>query len=416
MAETRQEHQLIIIGNGFDLSCGLPSGFLSFFSPRLEKLEMLDDSTSDELVGRCRDLGLTAWDMLLATFRKRLEGADLGNWCDVESAISMVVLDTGWNDAGINPSSTMPSAYALTDCLQWLGVDDKTKRMIIGCEPGMAEVDEGGECDFLLTSQGLELVSGALCDDDVAAIAEYLNAAYNQGEWTIERVLASLLAELNELEKQFSDYLTDALRDHPGYCSESASLLKTLVEYDNRRLTLNSASTTVLNFNYTTPGECECSGGRELDLLNVHGKLGGDIVFGIDGTGCMDEANAAMFTKTYRLLGFQRATTSKPVAYGEAKLGDGLCPATVAIKVYGHSLSAADYSYFQSIFDIVNLYGSSVKLYFFYSNYCDTARDDMFHRVTALLSAYGETMDNKDHGKNLIHKLILEGRLAIVEI
>ena len=40
----------------------------------------------------------------------------------------------------------------------------------------------------------------------------------------------------------------------------------------------------------------------------------------------------------------------------------------------------------------------------------------MFHRVTALLSAYGETMDNKDHGKNLIHKLILEGRLAIVEI
>lgn len=39
MAETRQEHQLIIIGNGFDLSCGLPSGFLSFFNPRLEKLK-----------------------------------------------------------------------------------------------------------------------------------------------------------------------------------------------------------------------------------------------------------------------------------------------------------------------------------------------------------------------------------------
>lgn len=37
-------------------------------------------------------------------------------------------------------------------------------------------------------------------------------------------------------------------------------------------------------------------------------------------------------------------------------------------------------------------------------------------RVTSLLSAYGETMENKDHGKNLVHKLILEGRLAVVSI
>ena len=416
MAETRQEHQLIIIGNGFDLSCGLPSGFLSFFNPRLEKLKMLDGSTSGELVGRCRDLGLTAWDMLLATIRKRLEGADLGNWCDVESDISMVVLDAGWDDAGIDPAFTLPSAHVLSDCLQWLGADGKTKRMIIDYEPGMSEVDENSEYDFLLTSQGLDLASGALCDGDVAAIAEYLKAAYNQGEWTIEGVLALLLAELNELEKQFSDYLTDALRNHPGYYPESASLLKTLVEYDNRKSTLGGASSTVLNFNYTTPGKCECSSGRELDLLNVHGKLGGDIVFGIDGAGCMDESSAVMFTKTYRLLGFQRAAASRPVAYGEARLDGGLCPVTAAIKVYGYSLSNADYSYFQSIFDIVNLYGSSVKLYFFYSNYCDTARGNMFHRVTTLLSAYGETMDNKDYGKNLIHKLILEGRLAIVEI
>ncbi len=41
---------------------------------------------------------------------------------------------------------------------------------------------------------------------------------------------------------------------------------------------------------------------------------------------------------------------------------------------------------------------------------------EMFMRVTSLLSAYGETMENKDHGKNLVHKLILEGRLAVVSI
>ena len=33
-----------------------------------------------------------------------------------------------------------------------------------------------------------------------------------------------------------------------------------------------------------------------------------------------------------------------------------------------------------------------------------------------LLSSYGTTLDNKDHGKNLVHKLLLEGRLIIRRI
>ena len=89
---------------------------------------------------------------------------------------------------------------------------------------------------------------------------------------------------------------------------------------------------------------------------------------------------------------------------------------TRPIKFYGHSLSSADYSYFQSIFDMVELYSSHVKPIFFYSDYSETAKEEMYQRFLGLLSAYGETMDNEDHGKNLIHKLILEGRLSIVEI
>ena len=86
------------------------------------------------------------------------------------------------------------------------------------------------------------------------------------------------------------------------------------------------------------------------------------------------------------------------------------------IKFYGHSLASADYSYFQSIFDLVNLYSSHVRLLFFYSDYSVTAREETYQRVLNLLSAYGETMDNEDHGKNLVHKLILEGRLSIVRL
>ena len=32
-------HQLIVIGNGFDLECGLKSGFYDFFRPRFEAID-----------------------------------------------------------------------------------------------------------------------------------------------------------------------------------------------------------------------------------------------------------------------------------------------------------------------------------------------------------------------------------------
>lgn len=91
---------------------------------------------------------------------------------------------------------------------------------------------------------------------------------------------------------------------------------------------------------------------------------------------------------------------------------------TDVIKFYGHSLSSADYSYFQAIFDGVNLYESHTRLVFYYRPWKDAAgnlipknvaKNDMGRKVTNLLSVYGRTMDNQDHGNNLIHKLLIVG-------
>lgn len=98
---------------------------------------------------------------------------------------------------------------------------------------------------------------------------------------------------------------------------------------------------------------------------------------------------------------------------------------TDCIKVYGHSLAKADYSYFQSLFDAVSLYSGVTTLVFYYSLYGDDKdeqwlekkiREEMQQRVMHLLSDYGKTLDNKDHGKNLVHRLLLEGRLIIKRI
>ena len=112
----------------------------------------------------------------------------------------------------------------------------------------------------------------------------------------------------------------------------------------------------------------------------------------------------------------------EPYDNGTVKLCDS---DTSYIKVFGHSLSRADYSYFQSIFDTVNLYGGETKLVFLYKNYPNkpddsvdeqAIREELYSRISHLLIEYGSTLDNKDHGKNLMHKLLLEQRLLIKRI
>ena len=110
-----------------------------------------------------------------------------------------------------------------------------------------------------------------------------------------------------------------------------------------------------------------------------------------------------MFSKTYRKM----LDTSTPISI--------LPPndnAPLEIKFYGHSLSEADYSYFQSIFDYYDLYGNNnVSLIFYYSN--EFEQNDEIYR---LINSYGRTLMNQEQGKNLIHNLLLENRLKIVEV
>ena len=82
----------------------------------------------------------------------------------------------------------------------------------------------------------------------------------------------------------------------------------------------------------------------------------------------------------------------------------------IEIKFYGHSLNEADYSYFQSIFDYYNLYeNNNVGLIFYYSKGYEQT-----DKVYRLINTYGKTLSNKDQGKNLTHKLLLENRLKTV--
>ena len=82
------------------------------------------------------------------------------------------------------------------------------------------------------------------------------------------------------------------------------------------------------------------------------------------------------------------------------------------IKFFGHSLGEADYSYFQSLFDQVDLYGSKTKLTFCYT----TMHGPNYDAIIELMNRYGETVIPEAHGRNLLHKLLLEERLKIATL
>lgn len=82
------------------------------------------------------------------------------------------------------------------------------------------------------------------------------------------------------------------------------------------------------------------------------------------------------------------------------------------IKFYGHSLGTADYSYFQAIFDQIDLYGGNTTLYFLHAPSYPIDPET----VSQLINRYASGLIPESHGRNLLHKLLLEDRLKIAEI
>ena len=137
--------------------------------------------------------------------------------------------------------------------------------------------------------------------------------------------------------------------------------------------------------------------------MNIHGNVE-DPIFGIDSK-YTDNPNLINFTKTSRLLG-------NWTIHDQWKLPE---PNNLNnINFLGHSLSKADYSYFQSIFDYYNIYDSHIQLNFLYNENYDVDGSHQHTNVMNLITEYGNTLDNKDKSKNLLHKMLLENRIHLV--
>lgn len=176
----------------------------------------------------------------------------------------------------------------------------------------------------------------------------------------------------------------------------------------------------ILNFNYTDLSLKKVSNKFSFEKNkikynviqnNVHGVYYDKIIFGIDQKGISTQNPKYVFSKTYRKLETILENQNTPLP---------LKTEVKTISFYGHSFSEADYSYFRSIFDYYDLYNSSIKLKFYYSNYkkSDSTRSEVTSTIFNLLESYAESMysGNQQISENLLHKLILEDRIKVEKI
>ena len=390
MTTSLSSHQLIIVGNGFDIECGLKSQFSDFFAPRFENIDNITDYSETAWCESVKEAGLTVWDFIL----RRNPNS---NWFDVEEAIKRWVQ---------TPGEVIPANVHRTSAAA------AVHRYPYAHDP------------FVLNGNRLpgEERENTYVYNNIARRIWMLIDHADADSFSEKELFPILRSELELLENSFEEYLRKEQSSNPDYQSNSRKLFNRIACDLLPDLIHSVIDTSVLTFNYTNPFTDRLVGPGldDTNVVNIHGHLNGETIFGIDGANCMDDDNALPFTKTYRVA--MAGNQVRHSLFHSGSKGDGI--QTDFVKFYGHSLGEPDYSYFQSIFDGINLYGGRTRLVFYYRPWIvdgrpvpeDVVRTDSIRKVANLLSAYGKTLDNKDHGKNLMHKLMLEGRLQVKRI
>ena len=370
--------ELYILGNGFDLYLGLKTRYSDYFKNRkiseefFEKIKSIFKNSigSYNYDARTKVYAVFDYDEILLNMQI------VQLYKDIEKNLFYLYLmflkkcDLNWNEV---ESNILPFTR------------DTSKIFKLKMETILGNIEKNEMYKYLLIAKVI--------------IKDRKNLSF----------LDFMMEQLNLFEKDFGNYI--------------GSLE---IKEENKNRLINIFRTTcrkkIINFNYSiflqdlidrykdiAFSEIEIA--RRIkpieSIVNIHGDFKNPI-FGIDSLN--SEEQFQNFTKTSRILDndtIENFELPKP-----EKLG--------TINFFGHSLSEADYSYFQSLFDYYDIYSSNIKLNFMYSEYdkndLTRAKRETHNNVVKLMNNYGEKLENKDKGKNLLHKLLIENRIKLINV
>lgn len=419
--------KVVVIGNGFDLACNLPTRYDQFFSWRFKSISSQEITDISDLyfnfVKHKYNIGrnfisvdfkkniilkfkgvlgifiknkMSFWDVYF--YLLMLDRSNIHSWYDVEKQIENAIIDKDNSSLldNILLHNFNEIDHDLDELLDNTSVYDFDS-IDITQQKGYQDSDYAKEC---ILGMFVELSHPSTFDENLGSDYYFLD-------------------ELKKFENSFKTYLNDEalmLLNNSNYyanCPIYIENFKTVLG-DNK-------SCSIINFNYTSikalidkSASYTTSSGYNVFSNshfsffenNVHGSLDANIIFGIDHKNISPNSAKYIFTKTYRKLNLSNSIACEKLPQDATE-----------IIFYGHSLSNADYSYFQSLFDYYDIYHKSINLTFKYSHYDESIKKEIdknqYFAVSKLIHTYGATMDNKDHGKNLLHKLLLENRLKL---
>ncbi|MDC7952291.1 AbiH family protein [Liquorilactobacillus mali] len=358
-----EKEQLVILGNGFDLALGMKTSYNDFFKwlftnkkiVTFDKDYSLHESEYPEIIKTNGKNQLVNFWCIYFSMTQKSNGLD---WNNVESHIEDVV-------------------KTLENCMDYSIIDFLTKNDVVNKSKQTYRQSE-----FILK---LFLRNFIVTKN--------------------ESIMSILLLQLKQFECFFVEYLNTVfsgnIETHIKY--NYTELLKSM-GVKPRDGHYDANSTAILNFNYSSLPDFVDS------TRNIHGTIANNnIIFGIDSSTIEATSPIYIFTKESRIM------HASVVNQGNSQK-DILNRYIKTIKFFGHSLAQADYAYFQSIFDYLSIYDNDVTLIFYYGFYFETNKIKLLeyeNEIQNLLSVYGKTLDNKDHGKNLMTKMMLENRLQI---
>lgn len=403
---------LIIIGNGFDLTCNLKSTYTAYFNDRFSKeiTSIFDETVKDFEIFYKENAGdRRRYFSVYARAKEKVDSitpdTDINIW-DIILYYGKGSLPETWNDV-----ESRILEFLIYESTDMINSDNSEKKLELLFQDDYVQKSVPNYNDMKIEEQYWEKMYNST--DGYSSFFYSQLILFAAAKFGIDDPTKSesiLLDELKKFEINFSEYLirmTGGLnRLSTNYLNNSDLLFATLVnsskEYKHH----------VLSFNYTYPFFDDQD---NQPVYNVHGTLiQNNIIFGVDQSKVKTDSYAYRFTKTYRQLLLQSKLSNAE---------NTILPMKSFIRkiiFYGHSLSSADYSYFQSIFDYYDVYNSDLQLIFYYHTYDNNREDEIQQNqvisASRLLKQYGATMSNKDHGDNLLHKLILEKRLLIKEI
>ena len=371
----------LIIGNGFDLYCGLKTSYYDFFAHDKDKnnyfLKWLNEFESKaysfmgkssnhlEFWNEFQNLNITnVWDFYFFLMsRNKDKEIQEWTWCDIETKIEESLSDV----KKINKSK-----------ISWINIFSIIKN-------GATESDAIDE--VLLASVTFKINN---CNHFDSPDEFYM----------------FLLNELKKFERDFANYIWSLHQDRYGMVTAQEQIYKEHSKLLMDKLCDVNNLISIDSFNYDWVGDERCDNLR----YNINGYLDNPI-FGIDSDVFDSGDTRFIFSKTSRRMEVDMFSDESI----EKKKFDN-------IVIFGSSLSPADYSYFFSIFDKIAITDLMVdsKIVFAFSVYDQNKQiqisNQLRKNISNLFQEYSKYKGNDAHPNRLLDALTTQGKVILYEI